>query len=183
MREVHFHQYIRNNPKKWTSDRWGAVTENMLGDAVLLNYPKRAFVASQGFDCMDFKPRRLEMSERGTSVPLSSEAVLISTFTGRQEREVLRRALAKKRRIIHVCPQGIPHEKELTPAQQQALAEHRLLFISPQPHGSPLNKKVATWCNEYVLRQASEIWLGDISPNGMLAMMLTELNSQAQLRD
>ena len=35
--------------------------------------------------------------------------------------------------------------------------------------GSFLNKKVATWGNEYVLRQADEIWVGDISPSGMLA--------------
>jgi len=39
-----------------------------------------------------------------------------------------------------------------------------------------LNKKVAAWCNEYVLRQAAEIWVGDISPNGMLAMMLRGLS-------
>ena len=38
-----------------------------------------------------------------------------------------------------------------------------------------MNKKVATWCNEYVLRHASEIWVGDITPNGMLATMLPAL--------
>ena len=36
-----------------------------------------------------------------------------------------------------------------------------------------LNKKVATWCNEYVLRNADEVWVGDISPNGMLSSMLS----------
>ena len=98
---------------------------------------------------------------------------LISTFTSPQEREILCRALAKKRPIIHVCPQGIP--TELSAEQHQALIENRLLFLSPQPSGSRLNKKVATWCNEYVLRQASEIWVGDITPNGMLATMLASL--------
>ena len=38
-----------------------------------------------------------------------------------------------------------------------------------------LNKKIATWCNEYVLRHSDEIWVGDISPNGMLATMLKAL--------
>ena len=64
---------------------------------------------------------------------------------------------------------------ELSSEQQQALAERRLLFLSPQPSSSKLNKQVATWCNEYVLRHASEIWVGDISPNGMLDAMLTAL--------
>ncbi len=80
--------------------------------------------------------------------------VLISTFTSPKEREILRRGLAKKRRIIHVCPQGIP--LDLSPAQKLALQENRLLFLSTQPTGSRLNKQVSTWCNEYMLRQASE---------------------------
>ena len=81
----------------------------------------------------------------------------------------------KKQSIIHVCPQGIPPEQELSPEQQLALAEHRLLYISPQPSGSKLNKKVATWCNEYLLRQAQEIWVGDITPNGMLDVLINAL--------
>ena len=35
-----------------------------------------------------------------------------------------------------------------------------------------LNKQVATWCNEYVLRHAVEIWVGDITPNGMLETLI-----------
>jgi len=38
---------------------------------------------------------------------------------------------------------------------------------------------VATWCNEYVLRHAREIWVGDISPNGMLQAMLKGLSKSA----
>lgn len=45
---------------------------------------------------------------------------------------------------------------------------------------SPLNKKVATLCNENVLRQAVEVWVGDISPNGMLASLLETLNQEAR---
>ena len=113
-------------------------------------------------------------------VPHGQDPVLISTFTSKQERAVLHRALMKKQSIIHVCPQGIPHACELTPLQQLALEEKRLLFISPQPSGSKLNKKVATWCNEYVLRQAGEIWVGDISPNGMLASLIDSLQQEAR---
>ena len=185
-------QYIRNNPKNWTRDRWGAVTTYMLGEVALLNAPKRAFVASQTGVATDFVPQRIELSKRGTflprrsawcnhdaktGVPHGQDPVLISTFTSKQERAVLHRALMKKQSIIHVCPQGIPPEQELSPEQQLALAEHRLLFISPQPSGSKLNKKVATWCNEYLLRQAQEIWVGDITPNGMLDVLINALRA------
>ncbi|MBR5195000.1 MAG: transposase [Akkermansia sp.] len=171
---LHYERYIRNNPKNWSRDHWGAITAHMLGNESLLDLPKRAFVASQGFSATELKPQLLS-SRHGTSVPTSRDMPLISTFTSPQEREILRRALAKKRSIIHVCPQGIPTEQEFTPEQQQALVEKRILFLSPQPQGSKLNKQVATWCNEYVLRHASEIWVGNISPNGMLDTMLSSL--------
>ncbi len=170
---LHYERYIRNNPKNWSRDRWGEVTRYMLGNESLLSLPKRACVASQGYSATNLTLRRISLSGHGTSVPTTQEMALISTFTSPQEREILCRALAKKRPIIHVCPQGIP--TELSAEQHQALIENRLLFLSPQPSGSRLNKKVATWCNEYVLRHASEIWVGDITPNGMLATMLASL--------
>lgn len=166
-----FEQYIRRNPENWTRDRWGAVTEYMLGETSLLNMPKRAFVASQGYAASDLVPRRVRVAPTPPT-----DAAVISTFTSPQEREMLRRTLAKGRQIIHVCPQGIPLPTELSDAQRLALAENRLLFISPQAPGSRINKKVATWCNEYVLRHAEEIWLGDISPNGMLLTLLNNLH-------
>lgn len=173
-----FEFYICNNPRNWSRDRWGAVTQYMMGEETLLNYPKRAFVASQGFTASALAPRRIVSSERGTLVPPTSDLVLISTFTSAQEREVLRRALAKKRPIIQVCPQGIPLRENLSETQKLALAEGRLLFISPQPCGSTLNKQVATWCNEYVLRHAVEIWVGDITPNGMLETLIETVKKE-----
>ena len=171
---LHYERYIRNNPKNWSRDHWGAITAHMLGNESLLDLPKRAFVASQGFSATELKPQLLS-SRHGTSVPTSRNMPLISTFTSPQEREILRRALTGNQSIIHVCPQGIPTEQELPPEQLQALTENRILFLSPQPSGSRLNKQVATWCNEYVLRHASEIWVGDITPNGMLDTMLPAL--------
>jgi hypothetical protein len=104
---------------------------------------------------------------------------IISTFTSAQEREMLRRALAKGQSVIHVVPQGIPLESEMSPELSAACREGRALLISPQSGGSRLNKKVATWCNEYVLRHTDEIWVGDISPNGMLSSMLSRLGLSA----
>ena len=208
-----YRRYIRDNPKNWTRDRFGAVTQYSLGNLELLNGPRIAFVASHGFWASELKPkmvwRRTEVRRsdmgggevrrsdtggegaqpkaRGTdaggeganrvaiSEPGASAPAIISTFTSAQERESLRRALAKGRAVIQVVPQGIPPEGELSPALLAACREGRALLLSPQPPGSRLNKKVATWCNEYVLRHADEIWAGDISPNGMLDSMLNAL--------
>ena len=241
-----YRTYIRENPKNWTRDRFGVVTQYSFGNLELLRGPRIAFVASQGFWGSDLKPRLIWRDERakarrsdtdgtanheacrsdtdgtanheacrsdtdgmanrearrsdtdgmanrearrsdtdgmanqedklvsgrGASAP---ESAIISTFTSAQEREALRRALAKGRRVIQVIPQGIPLESELQPALLAACRNGRALLLSPQPPNSRLNKKVATWCNEYVLRHADEIWAGDISPNGMLAAMLKSL--------
>ena len=202
-----FRRYIRDNPKNWSRDRFGAVTQYSFGNLELLRGTRIAFVASQGFWASELRPRliwrgardlrdlraearRTDMdgmearrsdagegsgeiiSVRGASAPMPA---IISTFTSAQEREALRRALAKGRRIIQVIPQGIPRENDLPPELLAACREGRALLLSPQPPDSRLNKKVATWCNEYVLRHASEIWAGDISPNGMLASMLKAL--------
>ena len=189
-----YRRYIRDNPKNWTRDRFGAVTQYSLGNLDLLNGPRIAFVASHGFLASELRPklvwRRTEVrrddmgmgngrrddegcdGDAPVSVRGASAPPIISTFTSAQEREALRRALAKRHPIIQVVPQGLPIESDMQPELLAALREDRALFLSPQPSGSSLNKKVAAWCNEYVLRHADEIWAGDIAPNGMLETML-----------
>ena len=204
-----FRRYIRENPANWSRDRFGAVTQHSFGNLGLLNGPRIAFVASQGFWAQDLRPRlvwrdlryksrRTDMGDGGESARRtdmgdggesayrtdmggggesarrtdmggggesayrtdmggggesgaamserrdSSRAPIISTFTSAQEREALRRALAKGRPVIQVIPQGIPPECELPPALLAACREGRALLLSPQPPGSRLNKKVAT---------------------------------------
>lgn len=188
-------KYIRENPANWSRDRYGAVTSHWFGNLELLNRLRIAFVASQGFFASELRPRRVWAKEGGRkpAAPMQTASavgamvvlaraasaaetpVLISTFTSAQEREALRRALAKGRPIVQAVPCGIPPENELSPELRAALREGLALLISPQPMGSRLNKKVATWCNEYVLRHADEIWVGDLSPNGMLSSMLRSL--------
>lgn len=248
-------RYIRENPANWTRDRFGAVTRFSFGNMALLDAPRVAFVASQGFAAADLRPRcvwsagerakarrpdietsvdscrsdiemsvdscrpdigapadprtdvvvgdiaknadarppaqgesymepvvesmnahppaQKNISERGALAP-----VVISTFTSAQEREMLRRALAHGRRIIHVVPQGIPPENAMPPALLAACRAGRALLLSPQPAGSSMNKKSATWCNEYVMRHAREIWAGGLSPNGMLATLLKAIKGK-----
>ena len=208
-------KYIRENPANWSRDRYGVCTSYHFGNLDLLNGPRIAFVASQGFYASELRPRKIwgrDMRAKArrtdgdgfganqarradggglganqarrtdgggaSSVRAASAAntpILISTFTSAQEREALRRALSKGKRIIQVIPQGIPLERELSPELAAACREGWALLLSPQQSGSRLNKKVATWCNEYVLRNADEIWVGDISQNGMLHAMIKGL--------
>ena len=196
-------RYIRNNPANWTRDRYGPCTSYSFGNLALLDAPMIAFVASQGFAAATLAPRRFRGASRSAKADAldigaggfsRQEAAIISTFTSAQEREALRRALAKGRRVVQVCPSGVPAEAGAEaplpdigaagsiserpasagppPQLFAACRENRALIISPQPPGSRLNKKVATWCNEYVLRHASEIWVGDISPGGLLDTLL-----------
>lgn len=178
-------KYIRENPANWSSDRYGACTAFSLGDTELLNRPRIAFVASQGFFASELRPRKIwaraEGGARGAASKgaASADRVLISTFTSAQEREALRRALAKKRPLIAVFPAGIPGAGELDPRLAAAIREGWALAVSPQAPGSRLNKKIATWCNEFLLKNADEIWVGDLSQNGMLTQMLAGLGRVA----
>ena len=221
-------KYIRENPVNWSRDRYGACTSYYYGNLDLLNGPRIAFVASQGFYASELRPRRIwgrqdvrakarrtdeglganqaRRTDEGGEVAnqarrtdeeglganqacrvegdgassmraalAANNPIIISTFTSAQEREALRRALSKGKRIIQVIPQGIPPESEILPELAAACREGRALLLSPQQSGSRLNKKVATWCNEYVLQHSDEIWVGDISPNGMLHAMIKGL--------
>ena len=201
-------KYIRENPANWSSDRYGACTAFTLGDTELLNRPRIAFVASQGFFASELRPRKIwakggaakaapfdenrhgeprgaahsegESQGAASQGSASADRVLISTFTSAQEREALRRALANKRPLIAVFPAGIPAEGELDPRLAAAIREGWALAVSPQAPGSRLNKKIATWCNEFLLKNAEEIWVGVLSPNGMLTQMLAGLGIEGR---
>jgi len=180
-----YRRYIRENPAKWTRDRFGAVTSYTFGNVALLNARLIGFVASQGAYTSELKPRQLWV-KAGTE-PRHPEQIgeaglcprdkppLISTFTSAQERAVFAKALASGRRFVKVCPGGIPPESELEPAVAAACNEGRGLLISPAPSGTGVNKQRAVWCNEYILKNAAEVWAGDITPGHTLASLIAAL--------
>ena len=173
--------YIANNPKNWSADRFGPVTTYSKGNLELLNEPFVAFVASQEARGDALAPRLLE---RGAVTPRPAPREyaghdgpaprpVISTFTSPQEREVLRRLLAKRRRFIAVYPGGIP---AVLPREIAAAVEAgEALLLSPVASGTGVNKQRAVWCNEYVVKRAKQIWCGDIKPGGTLESILKEV--------
>ena len=164
-------RYIRANPSNWERDRFGPCTTHVRGNTALLGGPLTAFVASQGHPASDLHPRLF----RRTPVPALGTPSLISTFTSAQEREALRRALAKHRPIVWVCPRGIPPDDALPPPLLDALRAGRALLVSPRPPDSPLDKKIAAWCNTWLLRHSREIWTGALTPGGLLETLLHNL--------
>ena len=183
-----YRRYIRNNPKKWTRDRFGAVTAHSLGNLALLDRPFVAYVASEGN--LQSPPQKLwsraiargkafDSDASGTRTAENGQPAIrlpvISTFTSPSERQVLRKLLAAKRSVIKVFPGGIPAEKELPGDLKLALDEKRALLLSPVETGTGLNKQRANWCNEYVLRNATEVWAGPLRPGGSLEALTNAL--------
>ena len=177
-----YRRYIRENPAKWTRDRFGAVTSYAHGNVALLNARLVGFVASQGAYVSELKPRRLWARNEAGAEPRhpdmaadASRPPIISTFTSAQERAVLAKVLASGRRFVKICPGGIPPEGELEPSVATACNEGRALLISPAPSGTGVNKQRAVWCNEYILKNAAEVWAGDITPGHTLASLVEAL--------
>ena len=178
-----YRRYIRENPAKWTRDRFGVVTSYTYGNVALLNVRLVGFVASQGAFASELKPRLLwARNEAGAEArhpeagaePRHADPV-ISTFTSAQERAVFAKILASGRRFVKICPGGIPPEGELEPTVAAACEEGRGLLISPAPSGTGVNKQRAVWCNEYILKNATEVWAGDITPGHTLASLVEVL--------
>ena len=89
--------------------------------------------------------------------------------------------LAAKRLVIKVYPGGIPAEEELPSDLKLALGENRALLLSPVETGTGLNKQRANWCNEYVLRNATEVWAGPLRPGGSLEALTNALRPRPNL--
>ncbi len=197
-----YRRYIRQNPAKWTRDRFGAVTSYSFGEIGLLNARLIGFVASQGTWASELKPRLLwkkagpearhpdqtmNAEARHAGQAMNAEArhtgnvnarqddPIISTFTSAQERYVLSKLLAKGRRFVKIYPGGIPTPEMLEPEVAAACETGKALLISPVPSGTGINKQRAVWCNEYVLKNAAEVWAGEITPGHTLESLVKAL--------
>ena len=189
-----FRRYIRQNPAKWTRDRFGVVTSYSFGEIGLLNARLVGFVASQGAWAEELKPRLLWRKAgpeaRQPDMTMNTEArhdnkkvgtearqpdPIISTFTSAQERAILSKLLAKGRRFVKIYPGGIPPPEMLEPEVAEACKTGNALLISPVPTGTGINKQRAVWCNEYVLKNAAEVWAGAITPGHTLESLVKAL--------
>ena len=196
-----YRRYIRQNPAKWTRDRFGAVTAHSFGEIGLLNARLIGFVASQGAWAEELNPRLLWrkagpetrhpdlIMNAAAHQPIAAACQpdlamnaaacqhdpIISTFTSAQERAVLSKLLTKGRRFVRIYPGGIPPLEMLEPEVAKACKAGNALLISPVPAGTGINKQRAVWCNEYVLKNAAEVWAGAITPGHTLESLVKAL--------
>jgi REP element-mobilizing transposase RayT len=193
-------RYIANNPKNWSVDRFGPVTSHAVGNLALLDEALDAFVASEDARGDALAPRECTRgaTARGATPPhpnIISGGVavvpraisgggavvpraIISTFTSPQEREILARLIAQGRRFIAVYPGGIP--AALPRGVAESVKAGRALLLSPVASGTGVNKQRAVWCNEYVVKRASRVWRGYISPGGTLHSILRAAGYDAE---
>ena len=174
--------------------RFGAVTSHSFGNLALLDRPFVAYVASEGdtqaapqklWSRSIARGKTFNSDASGTRNAESGQSTarppVISTFTSPSERQVFRKLLAAKRFVIKVYPGGIPAEEELPRDLKLALNENRALLLSPVETSTGLNKQRANWCNEYVLRNATEVWAGPLRPGGSLEALTNALRPHPNL--
>jgi len=113
---------------------------------------------------------RLPPVATGPLRPVDRQLPVISSFTSFYERRLLARCLATGRRFIWVCPCGISSDAlaKTAAARTAGLA----LLISPVAPGTGVNKQRANWCNQFIAKNAREIWVGHIRPGGSLESIL-----------
>lgn len=62
-----------------------------------------------------------------------------------------------------------------------AMEEGRMLVLSPfTGHDAP-NARRTVWCNQYVSAHCERAVIGHLNPDGMLACVLSELDSEKEL--
>jgi len=189
--------YILRNPGNWHSDRFGAVTSFAEGNLALLQSDYVAYLSSEGYvegggnkaPMRRYKsagrsgpaatPRSGGVATGGDrpTAPCGDRATapgrlppVISTFTSYYERQVLAKCLASERRFIWVCPGGFT--EAILAETAQARAEGRALLISPVERDTGVNKQRANWCNQFIAKNAADIWIGHIRPGGSLEAIL-----------
>ena len=186
--------YIKDNPKNWNNDRFGAVTTYGVGNAELLSKKLVAFVASEpstavgrGHDNRIAVGGGLREWGRSNIVALGhcaegdaaqDKRPVISTFTSPEERAIRAKCLRMKRPFVWVCPGGI---WEPLPADIARACEEGWAFVcSPVPSRTGVNKQRAIWCNQYVIEQAESVWVGSIRAGGSLETLLSTIKGKGK---
>ena len=159
--------YIRFNPQNYE-----AVMQcgepRFIGNQALLMQPKVGFLASRG------------ASSLHGALPLRKGEAILSGFLSPLERQVFWAGLKNKRPLIWVKPWSLDEGLNI-PAIQTALAEDRLLVLSPFEKSVAPSARRALWCNEYVIAQCQRLVVGYLNPEGMLSCILSEADPDKQL--
>ena len=159
--------YIRHNPQNYEAVM-NAGEPQYLGNRALLDMPKLGFLASRGPDASHGQ------------LSLKPGEAIISGFLSPMERAVFRAGLQHKRPMIWVKPWGLDGQGDT--ACRVAVEEGRLLVVSPfDPAVEAPSARRAAWCNQYVLVHCDRVVVGRLNPDGMLACILAEADSEKEI--
>jgi hypothetical protein len=155
-------RYLRDNPRNYHALA-NAGAPQYWGNRVLLDLPKVGFLASRG------------KASLPDAWPARSGEVILSAFLSPMERAVFQAGLARKQPMIWVQPWGLT-------ACREAMEEGRLLVLSPfaADIASPSARRAA-WCNQYVIAHANRLVVGHLTPDGMLACILSEASPDKEI--
>ena len=124
-----FRTYIRENPKNWSRDRFGAVTQYSFGNLELLRGPRIAFVASQGYWASELKPR---LVWRGADVRAEARRSDIDVRAEARRSDIDVRAEARRSDIARRSDMGGESE-ELRKDSRGAISERGGFSPHPRP--------------------------------------------------
>lgn len=164
-------RYIRNNPSNHNIHRYGK-PRFYVGNPALLKMPITTFLAS----------RRSEDSSDhdGASTPLNPTQwpdrpqCVASGFLSPMERKVFDACLHESIPTIQILAHGLP--KRFPQKMQRAINAGNHLVITPfHPDVDRFSAARAAWCNQYALHLGTNIIIGQLSADGMLACLLSDL--------
>ncbi len=161
--------YIRCNPRNY--EVLMKVGEpRFLGNRALLDLPRLGFLASRG-----------AAGPHGR-LPIKPGEAIISGFLSPMERAVFQAGLEHKRPMVWVKPWGVQDGGDAVPVNC-AIAEGRLLIVSPfaDSIAAPSVRRAA-WCNQYVLAHCDRLVVGRLTPDGILACILSEADPEMELK-
>lgn len=173
--------YIRNNPANGDVHRYGE-PRFFAGNRALLRLPMTAYLASRNVHGGTRGVCRGEKCFAPTDPTQwpAHPACVVSGFLSPMERAVFDACLAHDIPMVQILGRGLP-DRFHAPVQR-AINAGRLLVMSPfDPPVDRFSAVRAAWCNQYALHLAQRIIIGALSPDGMLACLLADVDKPVEI--
>ncbi len=165
--------YIRNNPADLDVLRYGE-PHFFAGNQALLEMPMTAFLASRGGRGeKSFARTQGQRFFAPTSWP-ERPACVVGGFLSPMERAVFDACLADDIPMVQLLARGLPNT--FSPHVRRAIDNGRCLIATPfDASVDRFSAARAAWCNQYTLHLSRNIVIGQLSTDGMLACLLSDL--------
>jgi len=136
----------------------------LIGDRALLDLPQTAFLASRG------DKNEATILARWPKRP----ECVISGFLSPMERAMFDACLARDVPMVQVLARGLP--ARFPSRVRHAIDTGRLLVMTPFDETvRRFSAAHAAWCNQYVLHLATDVVIGRLTQDGMLACLLADM--------